>query len=125
MNDGGIDLAPGGTLADPNAEAVPLLGISAYYNCFWSEKFSSAFGVSQTKVDNTTLQAADAFQRGQYASANLLYYPTKNVFIGGEALWGQREDNDGDKGDDTRVQISFHFSFSSKDIIEGLRRNED
>jgi len=125
MNDGGVDLAPGGTLADPSAEAVPLLGISAYYNLTWSDKFTSSFGVSQTKVDNRSLQSATSYQRGQYTSANLLYYPTKNVFIGGELLWGQREDNDGSTGDDTRVQISFHFSFSSKDIIEGLRRNED
>jgi outer membrane DcaP-like protein len=124
MNDGGIDLAPGGTIGDPNAEAVPLLGISAYYDCWWSTKFSSSFGVSQTKVDNTSLQSATSFQRGQYVSGNLLYYPTKNVFIGGEALWGQRKDNDGATGDDTRVQISFHFSFSSKDIM-GLKRNED
>jgi hypothetical protein len=47
------------------------------------------------------------------------------VFIGGEALWGQRKDNDGDTGDDTRVQISFHFSFSTKDIVMGLKRDED
>jgi len=125
MNDGGIDLAPGGTLADPHAEAVPLLGISAYYNWFWGEKFSSSFGVSQTKVDNTSLQATDAFQWGRYTSANIIYYPTKNVFIGGEALWGQRKDNDDATGDDTRVQISFHFSFSTKDIVMGLKRDED
>src|SRR5262245_2431586 len=31
MNDGGVDLAPDGTLANPNAKAVPLTGISAYW----------------------------------------------------------------------------------------------
>jgi len=40
------------------------------------------------------------------------------VFIGGEALSGQRRDEDGDTGDDTRVQISFHYSFSTKDIFK-------
>jgi hypothetical protein len=124
MNDGGMDLAAGGTLVDPNAEAVPLLGISAYYDHYWSDKFSSSFGYSETGVDNTSLQAGDAFNTGRYASANLLYYPTKNVFFGGELLWGQREDNDGSTGDDTRLQFSLHYSFSSKDII-GLKRNEE
>ena len=118
MNDGGVDLAPDGTIVDPNAKAVPLTGISAYWDHYWSEKYSSSFGVSQTEVDNMELQAGTAFNRGQYASANLLYYPTKNVFIGGEALWGQRKDNSGDTGDDTRVQISFHYSFSTKDIFK-------
>jgi hypothetical protein len=118
MNDGGVDMAPDGTLVDPDAKAVPLTGISAYWDHYWSEKYSSSFGVSQTEVDNMELQAGTAFSRGQYASANLLYYPTKNVFVGGEALWGQRKDNSGDTGDDTRVQISFHFSFSSKDVFK-------
>jgi hypothetical protein len=118
MNDGGVDLAPDGTIADPNPQAVPLTGISAYYDHYWSEKYSSSFGVSQTEVDNQDLQAGTAFKRGQYASANLLYYPTKNVFIGGEALWGQRKDNSDETGDDTRIQISFHYSFSTKDIFK-------
>jgi outer membrane DcaP-like protein len=113
MNDGGVDLAP-----DPSAKAVPLLGFSAYFDHYWSDKYSSSFGVSETQVDNTSLQAGGAFHRGQYVSANLLYYPTKNVFIGGEALWGQRKDNDGATGDDTRIQISYHYSFSTKDIFK-------
>jgi hypothetical protein len=118
MNDGGVDLAPGGTIANPKAEAVPLLGISAYFDHYWSNKFSSSFGYSFTQVENTTLQTGDAFNKGTYASANLLYYPTKNVFIGGEALWGQRKDNDGDTGNDSRIQISYHYSFSTKDIFK-------
>ena len=118
MNDGGVDLAPQGTLASPSAKAVPLLGISAYYDHYWSDKYSSSFGVSETQVDNTSLQATDAFHHGRYASANLLYYPTKNVFYGGELLWGQRKDNGGATGDDTRIQFSFHYSFSTKDIFK-------
>lgn len=121
MNDGGVDLAPGGSIANPTAESVPLLGISAYLNHSWNDKFTSAFGFSQTSVDNTSLQDTDAFSTGQYASANLLYYPTKNVFIGGEALWGHREDNNGDGGDDFRTQISFHYNFSTNDIFKTNR----
>ena len=117
MNDGGVDLAPDNP-ADPEAQSVPLLGVSAYYNHYWSDRFSSAFGYSFTKVDNQDLQAADAYHNGEYASANLLYYPTKNVMCGGEALWGKRTDNDDDSGNDMRVQFSFHYSFSTKDIFK-------
>ncbi len=46
MNDGGTDLAFGGTLADPNAEAVPLLGMIAYVDVSWSKLFSSSVGYS-------------------------------------------------------------------------------
>jgi hypothetical protein len=36
--------------------------------------------------------------------------------MGAEFLWGQREDNDGSKGDDTRLQVSFKYAFSSDDF---------
>ena len=118
MNDGGTDLAGKGTLADPEPEAVELTGISAYYDHWWNEKFSSSIGYSSTSVDNTDLQGADAFESGEYASANVLWYPTQNVFVGAEGLWGERTDNDGSVGTDSRLQISFHYSFSSKDVFK-------
>jgi hypothetical protein len=119
MNDGGMDMAPGGTTTDPEAQTVPLFGVSAYYDRYWSDRFSSSFGYSQTHVDNTSLQLGDAFKSGQYASANFLYYPTTNVFIGLEGLWGERKDYGGATGTDRRVQISFHYNFSSKHFFGG------
>ena len=118
MNDGGMDMAPETAGLGAEAATVPLLGVSAYWDHWWSERFSSSFGYSETAVENTDLQTDDAFHRGQYASANFLYYPTDNVFIAAEYLWGRRVDNNGDKGDDNRVQISFHYSFSTKDIFK-------
>jgi hypothetical protein len=84
----------------------------------WNAKTTSSFGYSRTQVDNTALQDDTSFNTGQYASANLLYYPTQNVMFGGEALWGRRDDNGPDSGDDTRIQFSFHYSFSTKDIFK-------
>ena len=100
----------------PRAEAVKLLGVSAYLDFQWSKQWSSALGYSFAKVDNTNFQEPTAFHRGDYASANLLYAPADNVLAGVELLWGKRTDNDGDKGTDARVQISFKWSFSSKNI---------
>ena len=119
MNDGGTDMA--GDLdsnGDPEATALPLLGVSLYWDHWWSDRFSSSFGYSMDKVDNSDLQEDDAFYKGEYASGNLIYYPTDNVFIAGELLWGRREDNGGNDGTDKRVQISFHYSFSTKDIFK-------
>jgi hypothetical protein len=115
MNDGGMDLAPDGsttTAAGLSAKAVPLLGVSAYYDVWWSDKWSSSVGYAFTQVDNTDFQTPDAFHLGQYASANILYYPVKDVFYGIEYLYGRREDNDGNSGQDQRVQISAHYNFS-------------
>jgi hypothetical protein len=92
-------------------EAVQLTGVSLYYDHWWSSRFSSSAGYSFTEVDNTPGQTPDTFKKGQYASVNLLYYPVKNVLIGGELLWGEREDLNGATGDDTRIQISFKYNF--------------
>jgi len=124
MNDGGMDLAPAveiqtgpdGFLIVPRAVAVKLLGISAYADIQWSKQLSSALGYSFTKVDNTNFQELTAFHKGEYASANLLWTPLDNVLVGAELLWGKRTDNDGDTGTDTRLQTTFKWSFSSKNI---------
>lgn len=129
MNDGGVDLGPelvagvsqpivgappAGSL---RPDVVPLSGLTIYYDHYWNDEFSSAIGWSQTKVDNTSFQSPDAFESGQYASVNLLYTPDKRLLMGAEFLWGQREDFNGAQGEDTRLQVSFKYSFSSKDFL--------
>ena len=124
MNDGGMDLAPAvSTVFEPpnvfllpRAEAVKLLGVSAYVDLQWTKQLSSAIGYSFTKVENTNFQADDAFHMGQYASANLLWAPADNVLTGAELLWGKRTDNDGDTGTDLRLHASMTCSFPSKNI---------
>jgi hypothetical protein len=124
MNDGGMDLAPAvstilvppNIILVPRAEAVKLLGVSAYVDLQWSKQLSSAIGYSFTKVDNTNFQEATAFHRGDYASANLLWAPADNVLTGAEVLWGKRTDNDGDEGTDWRLQYTFKWSFTSNNI---------
>ncbi|HEX4739601.1 MAG TPA: DcaP family trimeric outer membrane transporter [Allosphingosinicella sp.] len=134
MNDGGMDLAPSANLvpfpAQPifppppsqplnellEARAVPLLGITAYIDLQWTKELSTAIGYSFTEVNNTNFQEATAFHRGEYASTNLLWAPNSRVLTGVELQWGQRTDNNGNKGSDFRAQFTFKVSFSSKDI---------
>lgn len=130
MNDGGTDLGP--KIRNRNGppivgtpppgvlgpKVVPTLGLMAYYDHYWNDQWSSSFGWSMHKQDNTSFQQTTAYHSGQYASANILFTPHKRILIGAEALWGQREDNDGDKGEDTRVQFTFKYSFSSNDFLQ-------
>jgi hypothetical protein len=115
MNDGGVDLAPAGAPGDLDAEAVPLLGLSLYYDHYWNDELSTSIGYSRTEVDNTSFQAPEAYNLGEYASVNLLYTPrsASNVLLGAELLWGRREDNDGEDGEDVRIQFTGKYSFSS------------
>jgi hypothetical protein len=109
MNDGGVDLAPGSSLTQ--AEAVQSLGWLAYYNHWWSDKFSSTLGFSQHRQDNTGGQTATAFRTGSYGNVNLLYYPWKNVTTGLEFVWGELEQKDGQSATDYRLQFSTKVTF--------------
>ncbi len=116
MNDAGPDLAFGGTPAAPKAEAVPLLGITAYLDVYWNKLFCSAVGYSTMMMFNTSLQGPEAFKTGHYASVNFLVTPFRNFMAGPEFLWGHRTDKGGATGFDTRLQVSVKYSFTSLDF---------
>jgi len=109
FNDCCVDVAPNSALN--KGEAVPLLGWLLYYDHYWNEKWSSSVGYSVQNQNNTGGQNANAFANGAYASGNLLWYPAKGVMMGGELLWGQRQNNNGNTGNDTRVQFSAKYNF--------------
>jgi hypothetical protein len=114
LNDGGVDLAPEGSFPNSvRAQAVPLLGVSAYYDHYWTSRWSTSLGYSITQVDNANLQDLSAFRSGEYASINLLWTPVKNLLVGGEFLWGQRTDNSTASGEDLRVQFSVKYDFAA------------
>lgn len=114
MNDGGVDLAAEASGGVLRPKSVPLTGIVAYYDRTWCDSLTSSFGYSFTQVDNTNFQEPTAFHKGQYASLNLLWTPTKDILIGGELLWGKRTDFDGVTGDDVRFQFSVKYSWGQK-----------
>jgi hypothetical protein len=119
MNDSpvdvGIKLNPGNVNKPFDGEAIPIVGIVAFIDHTWNERYSSTFGYSRQDNNNTDGQAPDAFKTGQYALANLLFYPAPDVMMGGEFQWGQRENNsDGFKYDGYKVQFSFRYNFSHK-----------
>jgi hypothetical protein len=108
VNDGGVDLAPDAGL---RAETVKSAAWFVWYDHWWSERWSSAVGYSEHKQDPLAGQFANAFRKGNYSSVNLLWYPAKNVTIGGELLWGRHEQKDGANNDDVRLQLSTIWKF--------------
>ncbi len=95
MNDAPEDIGakpnPGNPKAPITGEPLPLIGVVAFYDHYWSDKFSSTFGYSRLDIDNSASQADNAFRIGQYAVTNLLYYPVKDVMAGAEFIWGYRK----------------------------------
>jgi hypothetical protein len=110
MNDATVDVGATGD-ADV-AEALPVLGISAFYDHTWNSDWTSTIGYSLIDIDNSAAQTPSAFHRGQYALVNMLNHSVDNLMWGGEIQWGDRENNsDGFTSDDVRFQVSFKYSF--------------
>jgi DcaP outer membrane protein len=119
MNDAPVDVGIETNLSagDPRRPikgvALPMWSMVAFLDHNWNKRFSTAVGYSFLDIDNSNGQTADAFHRGHYGLANLLYYPVENVMMGGEFQWGRRENFlDGFKADDFRIQFSFKYNFS-------------
>jgi hypothetical protein len=118
MNDApvdvGIELTPGGDPRRPiTGVALPMWSMVAFLDHNWNKRFSTAVGYSMLDIDNSNGQAPNAFRRGHYGLANLLFYPVENAMVGGEFQWGRRENFlDGFKSDDFRIQFSFRYNFS-------------
>lgn len=117
MNDAPADVGIRNNFNDPVrpivGEVLPLLGVVAFIDINWSETLSSSIGYSLVDIDNSDGQADNAFKRGDYALANVLFSPVKNLMFGPEIQYGRRENfRDGFTSDDVRVQFSVKYSFS-------------
>lgn len=71
-----------------------------------------------TDLDTTEGQLPTEFERGQIAQINLLHYPTDNVLLGTEFLWGEREGVDGNIGSDYRILFSLRVNFDTGDLVQ-------
>ncbi len=115
MNDAPADIGPKPT-GDPthslSGKPLPVLGIVAFYDYNWNSSMSTAIGFSSVDIDNSSGQAPSAFKKGEYALANIMFTPVKNVMFGPEVIWLRRENNsDGYSVDDVRIQFSAKYNF--------------
>lgn len=120
MNDApvdvGVKLNPGGGPRVPiKGVALPVTAAMAYIDHKWNDRFSSSIGYSMLNISNSNGQANNAFRRGHYASANLLFYPVSNVMVGSEVIYGRRDNfRDGFSSEDVHLQFSFKYNFSKE-----------
>jgi len=116
-NDAPVDVGIENNFSNPRTpvvgKALPILGIVAFLDSNWTSRWSTTVGYSMTDIDNSDGQAGDAYKKGQYALANVMYYPAANVMLGPEIQWGKRENfRDGFTSDDVRIQFSAKYNFN-------------
>jgi len=76
----------------------------------WSPRWSSTLTHGYVNLENTALQAGDAYHKTHYGSVNLVYQMFKRMRIGLEGLYGYKEVNDGRDDDIFRIQLGVAFA---------------
>ena len=116
MNDATVDIGPQNNFSNPfrpiTGKALPVLGLVAFMDFNWNKHFTSTAGWSFVNITNSNASLPSDYHRGNYALANLLYYPVSNMLIGPELQFGTRTNwHDGFSSNDWRIQLSVKYNF--------------
>ncbi len=117
MNDAPVDIGvqtnPSNPVTPIKGVALPVTSVVAFVDHTWSERFTSSIGYSFLNISNSDLMLPSAFHQGDYALANVLFHPLKQVTVGGEFQFGRRVNfSDGFNVNDYKLQFSFRYDWS-------------
>ena len=90
---------------------IPGYGWVVAYEQWWAKNWASNFTYGQDAFDLTDTLPDNTYQRANYVSANLIWFPVERMGVGMEYLYGFRKNKDGQKGDNTRIQMAFRYKF--------------
>lgn len=108
-NDGGIDDA----IFDGSNNLKAIKSFQGYgaFQHWWTDSLRSNAVFGYVDVDNRSQQSSDALDRSMYFAGNLVWSPLKQMDIGAEYLWGQRDNKNDATGTARRIQLSTKFAF--------------
>jgi len=101
-------------VADPvgGFRTLQATGWFVAYEHWWTDKLISNFTYGQARVDvGDTLLPDDTYKMADYATANLIWLPVERLGLGVEVIYGSRENKDGAKGKNCRVQAGVQYRF--------------
>ena len=91
--------------------SIPSYGWFAAYEQWWAKNWASVFTYGQTELDLTNTLPGSTYRKAEYLSANLIWLPVERMGVGVECLYGFRQNKDGQKGENTRLQMAFQYRF--------------
>jgi len=100
---------------NPDTGELELFDVFAGYVSFqhwWTmPQLRSNFTFGYVDLDSPDFLAGDAYGNTLRFSSNLIWSPIPRIDIGGEYLWGQRENINGDSGEATQLQFAVRYRF--------------
>jgi hypothetical protein len=98
-------------VADNDLEPIDTLGVLVGYQHWWNPQFYSLATYGLLKQDNQDIQLPTAYHETRYTSLNLTWTPDPRWLLGGEVVYGSREDKDGTSGSNIRTVLMGRFNF--------------
>ncbi len=90
-------------------KTLPLTAAVIGYVRHWSEKLRSGASYAIAELTTDAAQGGSALERIQDVRVNLIYRPYRLVEVGGELLWGRRDDRDGSNGEARRAMFAITY----------------
>ncbi len=81
------------------------------YQHWWNKSLRSTLTYSWVDVENLDFQADSDYARTDRTIINLIWSPVLQVDVGGEILWGKRENKDGTSATARQVQFGAKYRF--------------
>lgn len=92
-------------------DTIYAAGWSASYEHWFTERWLSNITYSADRVGQNGLQPASTYASAQYLATSIWYIPIRNMSIGAEYVWGERENLDGQRGKANRINALFQYNF--------------
>ncbi|TDQ19285.1 hypothetical protein DFQ04_1106 [Algoriphagus boseongensis] len=98
---------------DPDGEIKSPLSVGLYgtYEHSWRQNIYSNFTAGWLHLQTYGFTEDFAYKKGYSFRVNTFWDLTEGAKIGGEAIWGNRVDNDRQKGNALRLNILFYYDF--------------
>ena len=100
-------LSTGGELSTLRSRAFTI-----GYTRHWTNVLKSGFAYSSADVKSDLAESGSTIDGTDDFRANLIWSPYSLVDIGGELLWGRRQNADGSKGEAWRAQFALIFHYN-------------
>ena len=94
-----------------NLKLLPAFGGFVSFQKYWNDRWRSTAIFSVVDIDNYDFQPGDAYSRTYRLSSNLIWSPVPAIDIGGEIMFGEREDRDGGEGEASQFQLAAKYRF--------------
>ena len=99
------------SLQNPHIQALPVVATYGGLQHFWVPRLRSSIVYSFVQVQNTEAQPGKTYHQGNYTAGNLIWNPFGSLTVGGEFLYGWRDNKDGSTGNAPRIQFSAKYNF--------------